>query len=184
MTGMKTKVGVQEYTAGAIVAGKYRLLHRLGEGGMGSIWAAHNPTLDINVALKLIRMDTANDDAHARLVQEARATARLADPGIVRIFDVGHTEQGDPFITMELLTGTNLRQALDGGPLDPVRAVRTLLPIVRALECAHRGGIVHRDVKPDNIVLAIGTRGDLQPKLVDFGAVSYTHLTLPTIYSV
>ncbi|HTV18788.1 MAG TPA: serine/threonine-protein kinase [Polyangiaceae bacterium] len=169
MTGIKTRVGMQEYTPGMSIAGKYRLLHRLGQGGMGSIWAAHNPTLDINLAIKLIRIDTASDDAHARLIQEARATARLADPGIVRIFDVGHTEQGDPFITMELLTGTNLRQALDGGPLDPVRAVRMLLPIVRALECAHRGGIVHRDVKPDNIVLAVGTRGDLQPKLVDFG---------------
>jgi serine/threonine protein kinase len=169
MHGMKTKVGSHEYVPGALVAEKYRLLHRLGQGGMGSIWAAHNPTLDISVALKLIRMDLAGEDAHARLIQEARATARLADPGIVRIFDVGHTEQGDPFISMELLTGTNLRQALDGGPFDPVRAVRTLLPIVRALECAHRAGIVHRDVKPDNIVLAVGARGDMQPKLVDFG---------------
>jgi serine/threonine-protein kinase len=166
---MKTRVGTQDYLPGAVVAGKYRLLHRLGEGGMGSIWAAHNPTLDISVALKLIRLDLASDDAHARLIQEARATARLADPGVVRIFDVGHTEQGDPFISMELLAGTNLRQALDGGPFDPVRAVRTLLPIARALECAHRAGIVHRDVKPDNIVLAVGARGDLQPKLVDFG---------------
>jgi serine/threonine-protein kinase len=158
-----------EYAAGAIIASQYRLLYPLGKGGMGSVWAAYSSTLDINVALKLIRVDTANEEAPQRMVQEARATARLADPGIVRMFDVGRTDRGEPFIAMELLTGATLHTTLEAGPLEPVRAVRLLLPIVRALETAHRAGVVHRDVKPDNIVFAVGARGDLQPKLVDFG---------------
>jgi len=167
--GTNPEAQSKDYSAGSIVAGKYRLLHPLGEGGMGSVWAAHSTALDINVALKLIRLDTAHEEAPLRLVQEARATARLADPGIVRMFDVGCTERGDPFIAMELLTGTTLQQTLDAGPLPAVRAVRLLLPIVRGLETAHRAGVVHRDIKPDNIVFAVGARGDLQPKLVDFG---------------
>jgi serine/threonine protein kinase len=166
-TGPKAKS--LDYGAGSVVAGKYRLLHPLGEGGMGSVWAAYSVALDINVALKLIRLDTAHEEAPLRLVQEARATARLADPSIVRMFDVGCTERGDPFIAMELLTGTTLQQTLEAGPLSPVRAVRLLLPIVRGLETAHRAGVVHRDIKPDNILFAVGARGDLQPKLVDFG---------------
>ncbi|MEO8177210.1 MAG: protein kinase [Deltaproteobacteria bacterium] len=159
----------EEYAAGAIIASQYRLLYPLGEGGMGSVWAAYSSTLDINVALKLIRVDVANEEAPQRMVQEARATARLADPGIVRMFDVGCTDRGEPFIAMELLTGATLHTTLEAGSLDAVRAVRLLLPIVRALETAHRAGVVHRDVKPDNILFAVGARGDLQPKLVDFG---------------
>ena len=169
------------YTNGTVVQGKYRLLHLIGEGGMGAVWAAHSQPLDVNVAIKLIRLDTANEDSAERLMREARALARLADPGIVRVFDVGSTEQGDPFIVMELLVGASLQRAVEAGRIEPVRAVRLLLPIVRALECAHRAGIVHRDVKPDNILIAHGSRGDLQPKLVDFGAAKWVksadHLT-------
>jgi hypothetical protein len=161
--------GSPDYTADTIVAGKYRLLYPLGEGGMGSVWAAHSSALNINVALKLIRLETASEEAPLRMIQEAHATARLADPGIVRLFDMGSTERGDPFIAMELLTGSTLHTTLEAGPLPAVRAVRLLLPIVRALETAHRAGVVHRDIKPDNIFFAVGARGDLQPKLVDFG---------------
>lgn len=159
-----------EYTSGSVIDGKYRLIHELGEGGMGSVWAAHSNALDVSVALKVLRVDTAHEDSAERLLREARVMARLADPGIVRVFDVGQTERGEPYIVMELLAGATLRQVLDSSRLDAVRAVRLLLPIVRALECAHRAGVVHRDVKPDNIVLAQGARGDLQPKLLDFGA--------------
>ncbi len=163
-------LALSEYTGGCVIDGKYRLIRKLGEGGMGSVWAAHSGPLDVSVALKVLRVDTAHDDSAERLLREARVMARLADPGIVRVFDVGQTDRGEPYIVMELLSGATLRQVLDSSRLDPVRAVRLLLPIVRALECAHRAGVVHRDVKPDNIVLAQGARGDLQPKLLDFGA--------------
>src|SRR5262245_25373865 len=158
------------HTAGSVIDGKYRLIRELGEGGMGSVWAAHSKPLDVSVALKLLRIETAHEDSAERLLREARVMARLADPGIVRVFDVGQTEEGEPYIVMELLVGATLRRVLESARLDGVRAVRLLLPIVRALECAHRAGVVHRDVKPDNIVLAQGARGDMQPKLLDFGA--------------
>src|SRR5262245_60409890 len=98
-----TRMGLQDYAGGSIIGDKYRLLYPLGEGGMGSVWAAHDDTLDITVAVKLLRTDVAGEEAPRRLLQEAQATARLADPGIVRMFEVGTTDQGDPFIVMELL---------------------------------------------------------------------------------
>jgi serine/threonine-protein kinase len=181
MLRSKTQPATPEYTRGSVIDGKYRLIAPIGEGGMGSVWAAHSNKLDVTVAIKLIRVDTAHEDSAARLLREARVMARLADPGIVRVFDVGETEQGQPFVVMELLTGATLREVLDAGRLEAVRTVRLLLPIVRALECAHRAGVVHRDVKPDNIVLSHGARGDLQPKLLDFGAAKLVrgveHLT-------
>ncbi|HEX4334867.1 MAG TPA: serine/threonine-protein kinase [Polyangiaceae bacterium] len=158
------------YGKGDVVAGKYRLGNRLGEGGMGDVWLAHNETLDIDVALKLIRGELASPEMTERLLHEARAAARLGHPAIVRVNDFGKTERGDPFIVMELLEGEDLAAALASrGRLNPIAAVRTLLPIAHALMVAHNKGIVHRDIKPENVFLAKSDEGKLQPKLVDFG---------------
>src|SRR5438046_464202 len=100
------------YGAGDLIAEKYRLGQRLGEGGMGHVWLAHNETLDIDVAIKLIRGDVATPEMADRLLQEARAAARLGHPAIVRINDFGTTTRGDPFIVMELLDGEDLGEAL------------------------------------------------------------------------
>jgi serine/threonine-protein kinase len=141
----------------------------LGEGGMGAVWAATNVVLDAPVAIKLIRGDLSRDAFAARLHQEARAAARLGHPAIVRVFDVGETSHGDPFIVMELLEGRSLSALLmEEGRLAPVQAIQLLLPIAEALSVAHAKGIVHRDLKPDNVFLAADD-GRLQPKLVDFG---------------
>src|SRR6478752_7636248 len=101
-----------KYEAGTVVLNKYRLERKLGEGGMGSVWAAYHVALDTMVALKLIRADTNRNEMGPRLLQEARAAAKLGHPAIVRVFDVGQTGDGDPFIVMELLEGENLNQRL------------------------------------------------------------------------
>ncbi|HEX3595896.1 MAG TPA: serine/threonine-protein kinase [Polyangiaceae bacterium] len=158
------------YGVGDVIANKYRLGNRLGEGGMGDVWLAHNETLDIDVALKLIRGELASPEMTERLLHEARAAARLGHPAIVRVNDFGKTERGDPFIVMELLEGEDLAAALASrGRLNAIAAVRTLLPIAHALMVAHNKGIVHRDLKPENVFLAKSDDSKLQPKLVDFG---------------
>ncbi len=160
----------RRYSPDDVVAGKYQLIRILGEGGMGAVWEARNIGLDSAVAIKLIRADIDEDSAAERLVQEARAAARLGHPAIVRVFDVGETHFGDPFIVMERLRGDNMGDLLGTeGRLTAVAAVQILLPIADALATAHIKGIVHRDIKPENIYLAEDENGELQPKLVDFG---------------
>ena len=157
------------HQAGDVIAQKYRLVSLLGEGGMGSVWRARNMDLEVEVALKLIRSDAALTDATDRLLREAQSAAKLIDPSIVRVFDFGRSEQGNPFIVMELLEGEDLAAAIQKrGRLSSKRAVRVLLPVVRALSVAHQNGIVHRDLKPENVFLAKTSNG-LQPKVVDFG---------------
>ncbi len=169
------------HVAGEVLGGKYRLDRLLGQGGMGSVWRARSLILEIDVAVKLVPPDAAGSDG-ARLLREARAAASLGHPNIVRILDFGATDRGEPFLVMELLEGRSLGALLDERSRIPATAaVRLMLPVVSALASAHARGIVHRDIKPDNIVLVPVTVGDtptplgdaemLVPKLVDFGIV-------------
>jgi eukaryotic-like serine/threonine-protein kinase len=158
------------YVPGGVIGEKYRLTRVLGEGGMGAVWVARNLRLDVDVAIKLIRREVAAEDTSDRLLQEARAAARIGHPSIVRVYDFGETEYKDPYIVMELLEGESLRQVLDRkARLPAVNAVQTVLPVVSALVAAHGKGIIHRDIKPENILLAEDERGVLVPKIVDFG---------------
>jgi serine/threonine-protein kinase len=158
------------YSPGDVVAGKYRLVRLLGQGGMGVVWEAHSDALDIRVAIKLIHQNAADNEEQKRLLIEAKAAARLVDPGVVRVFDCGETLNGEPYVVMEFLEGADLASYLDErGRFLPIEAVRTLLPIVRALGTAHAANIVHRDVKPENVFLTQSATGEVQPKLVDFG---------------
>ncbi|HET7538915.1 MAG TPA: serine/threonine-protein kinase [Polyangiaceae bacterium] len=161
---------VTQYVPGVIVADKYQLRRPLGSGGMGEIWVAHHLGLDIDVAVKFIGSASATEPGLAeRLLEEARNTARLGHPAIVRALDFGHTVQRDPFIVLELLAGEDLATRIElQGPLDPEQAVATLLPIAHALSVVHESGIVHRDIKPENVFLAQSELG-LQAKLLDFG---------------
>ncbi len=157
--------------AGAVIAGKYRLDELLGEGSQGMVWRAHNLDLDLPVAVKLMHPLSEAGVALGpnRLFREARAAATLGHPGIVRIFDFGRTSHGLPYLAMELLHGVSLARHLEReGTLSPELAVRLVLPIADALAAAHAQGIVHRDVKPDNILLSVSS-GLMQPKLLDFG---------------
>ncbi len=162
------------YRAEDVIAQKYRLIRLLGEGGMGAVWLARNLKLEVEVAIKLIRHELATAETSRRLLQEARAAARIEHVSIVRIFDFGETELGDPFIVMEVLTGESLRDVLEQrGRLTAANAVRTLLPIASALTEAHASGIVHRDLKPENIMLVPDKSGGAIPKLVDFGIAKF-----------
>jgi serine/threonine protein kinase len=160
------------YAPGDLIASKYLLEQKLGEGGMGSVYRARNTSLDMLVAIKLLRADSNRGLLAGRLVQEARAAAKLAHPAIVRVFDVGQTALGDPFIVMELLEGETLSRVIDRERgLTAIHAVQLLLPLADALSAAHAKGLVHRDVKPDNVLLVVSDEGIVQPKLLDFGIV-------------
>ena len=167
-SGRPSRVSRPSLVEGASI-GKYTLVRRLGEGGMAEVWRAHDAALDVDVAIKFIRGDLEHPELADRLLQEARAAARLGHPAIVRVHDYGKTAAGVPFIAMELLEGETLASIIEQrGRLPATRAVKTLLPIAHALATAHAKGIVHRDLKPDNVFLV---RSDdlFQPKLVDFG---------------
>lgn len=165
-----TDVHDAAWRPGDLFAGRYRLIRLIGQGGMGVVWEAQNDALDIRVAIKLIHQSTATPDERQRLIFEAQAAARLVDPGVVRVFDCGEAPSGEPYIVMEYLDGQDLATRLDQrGRLSPIEAVRTLLPIVRALGTAHAASIVHRDVKPENVFLTRSVTGEEQPKLLDFG---------------
>ncbi len=158
------------YREGDVIAGKYRLTQVLGAGGMGTVWLARNLVLEIDVAIKVLHSDFAGqEEASQRFLHEARATAKLAHPAIVRMHDFGTTPQGHAFIVMEHLKGEPLDGLLERRfQLPPIEAVQLLLPVLEALDVAHGRGIVHRDLKPENILLA--PEGDaLMPKVVDFG---------------
>jgi len=162
------------YRPGEIVDEKYILIRKIGEGGMGTVWVAHNSVLDVHCALKMI--EAGSKQVAERLLDEARAAARLGHPAIVRVLDYGETGRGDPFIAMELLDGEDLAQLMERqGRMPEVEAVQMLLPIAHALAAAHAKGIVHRDVKPENIFLARDDVATTQPKLLDFGIVKVEH---------
>jgi serine/threonine protein kinase len=160
----------KEYGPGDVISDKYRLVQLLGEGGMGSVWVAENMALKANIALKLIRADVAEGSANERFLSEARLAARLQHAAIVRVFDFGKTAQEEPFIVMELLEGETLGQRLTRlGCIDATELFQILLPIVDALHSAHGHGVIHRDLKPDNVFIAKADGGGVQPKLLDFG---------------
>lgn len=161
---------VPVHREGDILAGRYQLLSRLGEGGMGSVWRAKSLVLQVDVAVKVVKRGTSSPQACARLLREARAAASLAHPSIVRVLDFGVTGDGEPFLVMELLRGKTLGALLDEeGRLPATTAVELLLPIAAALADVHDLGILHRDIKPENIFLEEGPGGRRIPKLVDFG---------------
>lgn len=162
------------YQPGTVLAGRYQLVEQLGEGGMGAVWRACSMSLDLDVAVKVIRRDACVPDAGDRLLKEARATARVIHPAAVRVFDFNVTDAGDPFLVMELLAGKTLSRVLaEEGPLSPLSAVQLVLPLLDALCVAHREGIVHRDVKPANVMIVEQGRR-VAPKLIDFGIAGIT----------
>ena len=162
--------------SGDLIAGRYRLIRKLGEGGMGVVWMAHSLALGVNVAIKLIRSGRGDPDLGTRMAREAQASATLGHPAIVRVYDHGTTESGEPFLVMELVEGETLAALLDRErKLGPVEAIQLLLPVVDGLRCAHERGIIHRDIKPENVLIAHDALGRPQPKLLDFGIAKLEH---------
>src|SRR4051794_10756439 len=154
----------------ALLAGRYRLVELLGEGGMGRVWLARDETLERDVAVKEGDLPaelpgTDRDEARRRTLREARSAGRLSHPNAVQVYDVLETD-GHPWIVMEYVPSRSLQQVLrDEGPMDPRRAARIGLQVLAALKAAHRAGVQHRDVKPANVLLGEGDRA----VLTDFG---------------
>ncbi|PTM92539.1 serine/threonine protein kinase [Streptomyces sp. VMFN-G11Ma] len=154
---------------GRLVGGRYRLTGRIGSGGMGTVWQAYDELVQRDVAVKQPRLPGDPEDEHHRraahrLYREARAAARVDHPAAVSIHDVVE-EDGLPWIVMELIRGESLHELLRRGPVDAVEAARIGLAVLGALRAAHSVGIVHRDVKPANVLL--GAHGRVV--LTDFG---------------
>jgi len=163
---------------GKLIGGRYRLLAPLGEGGMATLWRAVDEQLDREVAVKLLRPQYGTDAGFAaRFRQEARSAGSLSHPNIVPVYDYGtDAESGGQYIVMQLVEGHDLATVLrERGPLGAEEAVRIALGVASALEAAHRRGIIHRDVKPGNILI------DHDVKVTDFGiarAISETSMTV------
>ncbi|MBI2898371.1 MAG: serine/threonine protein kinase [Deltaproteobacteria bacterium] len=161
---------------GEVLEGKYRLIRRIGAGGMGSVYLAEHVGIGKRVAVKVLHGEHAsNDEAVRRFHQEARAAAAAGHRGIVDVHDIGVTGDGEPYLVMELLDGESLGTLLVREKPIPVRsAVDIALGALSALAAAHRRGVVHRDIKPDNIFLE-RTISDLPSvKLLDFGVSKMT----------
>ena len=153
---------------GRLISARYRLIAPLGEGGMATIWRAVDEQLDREVAVKLLRPQFSADPGFAaRFKQEARSAGGLSHPNIVSVYDYGTDgADGEQYIVMELVEGQDLSAILhDRGALSVEDAVRVAIGVAAALEVAHRKGIVHRDVKPGNILIT--ENGDV--KVTDFG---------------
>ncbi|MGE0789258.1 MAG: serine/threonine-protein kinase [Sandaracinaceae bacterium] len=148
---------------------RYEIVSALGAGGMGRVFVARHVHLDKRVALKLLAPGRENDaDAYERFRREAQALSALRHPHIVEVSDFGVFE-GAPFLVMELLSGPSLADRLDEGPIGVTEAVQMILPILDALQLAHDRGIIHRDVKPQNLVFADAHASPARLTLVDFG---------------
>ncbi|MFE4577723.1 serine/threonine-protein kinase [Streptomyces chartreusis] len=165
----KTSASAPDPGTGRLVAGRYRLLAKLGHGGMGTVWRAKDETVDREVAVKEPRVpdhlpERERANAYERMRREARAAARLDHPAVVNVHDVAVVD-GRPWIVMELVQGRSLGDALQEGTLGARDAARIGLEVLGALEAAHAAGILHRDVKPDNVMLGRHDR----VVLTDFG---------------
>lgn len=158
-----------ESGSGRLIGGRYRLLERLGFGGMGTVWRAHDGVVDRDVAIKEPRVPeqlsaAQRQTVHLRMQREARAAARIDHPSVVTVHDVV-VEDDRPWIVMELIRGRSLAEVLDEGTVPPREAARIGLAVLGALAAAHEAGVLHRDVKPANVLLGRHDR----VVLTDFG---------------
>ncbi len=165
---------VFERMLGKVVAGKYRITGLLGFGGMGAVYEAVQSPMERKVALKLI--PTYDTTAATRFEREATTVSKLTHPNTVTVFDYGQTDDGHLYLAMEHLTGYTLTDLVRAqGPLEPRRVVHIAAQICRSLNEAHRIGIIHRDIKPDNIFLIQVDRDPDYVKVLDFGIAKAVH---------
>ena len=149
-----------------LLGGRYRLDHVAGHGGMATVFAAHDTVLDRTVAIKLLGRRRDEDGVvEERFRREALTEARIVHPNVIAVHDVGESDDGRPYIVMDFVEGRPLSELIGEGPLDSEHAALIGMAIARALSAAHEGGVVHRDVKPSNILID----GQGLPHLTDFG---------------
>ncbi|HUJ62649.1 MAG TPA: protein kinase [Kofleriaceae bacterium] len=159
----------QDPFVGKVIDGRYEIQARVGEGGMGVVYRARQMSIDRVIALKMLNQQMQGDQTWVqRFYNEAKACSRLQHPNTIRMFDFGQTQDGRLFMTMEFLDGISLRQALQTGPLAPQRVVKILIQCCASLAEAHSIGIIHRDIKPDNVFLLNMAGSPDFVKLLDF----------------
>lgn len=167
---------------GQVIGEKYRIEAELGRGGMGAVFRATHTVSGKPVALKWLLRPTSDERAVQRFTREARAAGRIDHPNVVDVYDLGQEGEAS-YLVMELLYGESLRSRLRGGPLAPSETIELLGPAMQGVAAAHREGVIHRDLKPDNIFLCRARNGEARPaKVLDFGISTIT--SLETNYSV
>jgi serine/threonine protein kinase len=162
--------------SGQTIAGKYRLNHLLGSGGMAIVWSATNIFTERDFAIKFMLPHVARTtEAARRFLLEAKVSARIDHPNIIEVIDVGQTEESSLFLVMELLTGVSLDTAMRRQqPAMSVHEFTTvMIQVARALAAAHKSGVIHRDLKPTNVFLHKDREGGAVPKLLDFGVSKF-----------
>jgi serine/threonine-protein kinase len=159
----------QDPFVGRVIDGRYEIQARIGEGGMGVVYKARQISIDRVIALKMLNAQMAQDQTWVqRFYNEAKACSRLQHPNTIRMFDFGQTQDGRLFMTMEFLDGVSLRDALQRGPVAPQRVVKIMIQCCASLAEAHSIGIIHRDIKPDNVFLLNMAGSPDFVKLLDF----------------
>jgi serine/threonine protein kinase len=163
-------IGAQTFV-GRVIDSRYRVLSRIGEGGMGTVYAAEHVEIGKRVAVKILhRIFSGEEQLVERFRREARAASKVGHPHIIDVSDFGTTEEGCAYFVMELLEGLDLADVLvNEGRLDPSRAVRISVQLCQALEAAHTAGIIHRDLKPENVFLVSRDGKADFAKVLDFG---------------
>lgn len=158
-----------------VIDERYELVETIGSGGMGTVWRARDRHLAIDVAVKLVTVDEDTPPTVSRRVLvEARAAAKIRHASTVRVFGSGLTADQEPYVVMELLVGESLEERLERDVrLEPVEALKLMLPVVGAVAAAHEMGVIHRDIKPSNVFLSKESTGRVRPKLLDFGIAKH-----------
>ena len=172
-------------SAGTLIAGRYKLLESIGEGGMGEVWVADQlEPIRRRVALKLIKPGMDSKTVLARFEAERQALALMDHPNIAKVLDAGTTEDGRPYFVMELVKGTPMTEFCDARKLTPRERLELFVPVCQAIQHAHQKGIIHRDVKPSNVLVALHDEKPV-PKVIDFGVAKAVgqQLTEKTVYT-
>lgn len=164
-----------EFHPGNVISQRYKLLGRVGEGGMASIWSALDLTMCREVVLKVLHANLSRAEVQlARFQQESRLLAQLCHPNIVAVYDAGTLENGVPFMVMEYIRGESVGDVLfREGSLAVAPVLQILIQVCRGLEAAHEADIVHRDLKPDNIIIQDNLERSDAVKIVDFGIARF-----------
>jgi serine/threonine protein kinase len=169
-SGRSSDPDTSELAPGALIADRYRVLRKIGEGGMGLLYACFDTVLSREVAVKLMQRSLATEPLVAeRLMREAMLAAQLRRH-VAQVFDCGMLDTGEPYIVMELLSGRDMYAVLrESGPLRPEELSAIVLQVCDGLAEAHEKGIIHRDLKPENLFRATEPTGEVVIKIVDFG---------------
>jgi serine/threonine-protein kinase len=170
-------VSAQPNLIGQVIDGRYEILQRIGEGGMGVVYKARQKSIDRLIAIKMLNAQMARDPNWVqRFYNEAKACSRLQHPNTIRMFDFGQTREGTLFMTMEFLDGLSLREALgQTSPMPAQRVLKILIQCCASLSEAHGIGILHRDIKPDNVFLLNLAGSPDHVKVLDFSVAKLLH---------